>query len=100
MQGVLPGPGGSSIPIWHFQDDAVTGSVRVIRNPNEPMSIIMPRIIQDGYQPTRYQIPWDGPDSIARFSKDLAFELYTIPEPGGLLLIVLAAFGLAAHRRR
>jgi hypothetical protein len=83
--------------VWHFQDDAVTGNVRVVRTPNNP---IMPDVFQNEYQPTRYLIPWDGPPGIELLSKDLAFALYTIPEPTGLVLIVMAAIGFASQRRR
>ena len=48
-------------------------------------------VAQTGFQPRRYQPGADGPQIIIEFSKDLAFELYTIvPEP--------ATFALAGHR--
>jgi hypothetical protein len=99
VQGVLPGPAGSTIPVWHFQDDAVMGNVRVVSTPTDPMSIIMPNVFQNGYQPTRYLVPWDGPPGIELLSKDLAFALFTIPEPSGLALAVIAAVGFMCRRR-
>jgi hypothetical protein len=78
LDGVI-GPPAAGTPIWHFQDDAVTG--RVFVNPNIPGGDIMPRVEQGEYRPTRYLAGADGPPIIADFSKDLAFELYTIPEP-------------------
>ena len=104
--GVVPGesdqaPVGIPFPIWHFQDDAVTGLVQVLMDPQDPMSQIMPLVQQREYRPTHYDGRWDGPSFIQRFSKDLAFELYTIPEPAGLALAMLAMVGgMMAFRRR
>jgi hypothetical protein len=93
-----PAPGG--IPVWHFQDDAVTGDVR-IDHLSTRMGLIMPIVEQRNFQPTRYLNLADGPPGIGEFSKDLAFELYTVPEPStiGLLLIAITA-GAAQRRRR
>jgi hypothetical protein len=96
IQGFLPAPGGD-IPIWHFQDDSVSGSLAVIIDPSMP---IMPRVEQTGYAPQRYVWPYDGPDGIQNYSKDLAFELYTIPEPGTCALVGLAVAGVMGVRRR
>ena len=98
MDGFLPTAGGD-IPIWHFQDDAVSGVVNVLINPDMP---IMPTVQQFEFHPENYQAPSDGPSLIATHSKDLAFELYTIPEPGciALALIALVGGGLAGRRRR
>jgi hypothetical protein len=85
-------------PVWHFQDDAVSGTILVFPDPTMPN---MPSIQQSGYTPHNYIFPWDGPDSIQQFSKDLAFELYTrIPEPCALGLASLAVVALAAVVRR
>jgi hypothetical protein len=92
---VGPVPGGFTV--WHFQDDAVTGQVVV--NHLVPMGEIMPIIDQAGYTPTRYLGGADGPTLIARFSKDLAFELYTIPEPGSCALIMVGLAGVVLRRR-
>jgi hypothetical protein len=51
-------------PIWHFQDDAVTGGIVISQGTN---------VFQSSYAPTFYQPPYDG----IPYSKDLAFALYT-----------------------
>jgi hypothetical protein len=91
-----PVPGGT--PVWHFQDDAVTGQIVV--NHLVPMGQIMPIIDQAGYQPTRYLALADGPPGIGEFSKDLAFELYTVPEPAAAFILIVALVGVTACRRR
>lgn len=96
IQGYLPQPGGD-IPIWHFQDDSVSGNVAVIIDPTMP---IMPRIEQGGYMKQNYVPPYDGPSLITNYSKDLAFELYTVPEPATCALVGLAMVGWLGLRRR
>jgi hypothetical protein len=93
---VGPVPGGFTV--WHFQDDAVTGDVVV--NHLGPLGEVTPIIDQAGYTPTRYLADADGPPLIARFSKDLAFELYTIPEPGSCALIAIGLVGVVGQWRR
>jgi hypothetical protein len=88
-------PGGQ--PVWHFQDDAVTG--QVVINHLIPGGDIMPVIDQAGYQPTRYRPLADGPPGIGEFSKDLAFELYTVPEPATCCLILIGLTLFTANRR-
>jgi hypothetical protein len=90
------GPVGS--PIWHFQDDAVTG--RVLVDTAGPMGQVMPVIVQSLYAPTSYVPLADGPEQIGQFSKDLAFELYTVPEPGTCLLLFIGLASVVALRRR
>jgi hypothetical protein len=99
LDGTLPGPGPVGTPIWHFQDDAVTGIVTV-DHLSTPMGQIMPVVIQDLHQPTRYLEDADGPPPIGQFSKDLAFELYTVPEPGICAFGVAGLCGVVALRRR
>jgi hypothetical protein len=97
LDGVLgPVPGGT--PVWHFQDDAVTG--RVFINHLIPMGEIMPRVEQGEFQPRNYLVGADGPPPIGEFSKDLAFELYTIPEPATCGLILIGVSWFFAVRRR
>jgi hypothetical protein len=85
-------------PVWHFQDDAVTGRIAV--NVAGPMGPAMPVIDQSEHRPTRYLPLADGPQQIAEFSKDLAFELYTIvPEPATCVLVIVGLFGAVTIRR-
>ena len=89
-------PASLGFPVWHFQDDAVQGGVLI--NPNTTTG--MPVVIQNGWQPQHYQEGTDGPSGISNFSKDLAFELYTVPEPGSLALFGVAGSMLLMRRRR
>jgi hypothetical protein len=100
VDGLIP-VAGAGIPIWHFQDDAVDGSVNVLFTDN-PMSRIMPIVQQDVRGPNNYRPPYDGPSLIGTFSKDLAFQLYTVPEPASAMLILLglAAAWIRVTRRR
>ena len=102
--GVVPGEfpdgviGVPAIPIWHFQDDAVHGSLNVFLDPTMP---IMPRVEQSNvYEPQKYLPPWDGPSIIGAHSKDLAFELYTVPEPAACMLMLVGVAGGILLRRR
>jgi len=101
--GVLPG--GESI--WHFQDNAVEGTVFV--DTAGPNGTKMPVIEQTDYQPTHYLDGIDGPGAVAgtnfpgigRFSKDLAFEIYTaVPEPTSIVLASLSAVAMVGWLRR
>lgn len=95
VQGILP----PDTRIWHFQDDAVTGRVFIDTHSTSDGQI-MPLIEQFEHRPTFYEANLDGPDLIGQFSKDLAFELYTVPEPMTTLLLAGGAMMLAAVRRR
>jgi hypothetical protein len=95
---VAPGEGvvGSLLSgqdVHHFQDDAVSGSI-----------VVTPALAlqQSGFSPQRYLDSIDGPMGIEQFSKDLAFELYTVPEPAtaGLLALGVAALRLVSRRAR
>jgi hypothetical protein len=98
LDGVIgPIPGGT--PIWHFQDDAVTGRV-FVDHLSTPMGQIMPIVEQGGFQPTRYLALADGPPGIGEFSKDLAFELYTVPEPATAALMLIGLASTLMLRRR
>lgn len=101
LQGPLNGT-----PVWHFQDNAVTGDVRI--DVLTPGGLVMPQIFQTNMSPTHYLDGIDGPGSmipgavgISNFSKDLAFEIYTtVPEPASLMLAVVGMAVLGARRRR
>lgn len=100
--GVVPG---TKVPVWHFQDDAVTGIVN-IDTAQSPVGQIMPEVTQDLYAPTHYLDFADGPGGLAgqlgisQFSKDLAFELYTvIPEPATCLLLLIGLGVIATCRK-
>ena len=99
IEGFLGGAGGT--PVWHFQDDAVTGHI-VVNHLSTPMGNIMPLVDQAGFQPTRYINLVDGPGTIGEFSKDLAFELYTIqiPEPATCALVAIGLIGFVCRRQR
>jgi hypothetical protein len=85
--------------LWHFQDDAVTGRVS-IDHLSTPMGSIMPRVEQGEFRPTRYVAGLDGYPYIADHSKDLAFELYTVPEPAACALVCIGIAVVVAFRRR
>jgi hypothetical protein len=103
----LVGNAASPVPVWHFQDDAVAGKVRVNMLP--PGTPLNPTIQQQSLSATNYVDGLDGPGiagathNISSFSKDLAFELYTnnpVPEPGTCLLLISGCVGLALMRRK
>lgn len=83
-------------PIWHFQDDAVTGGVDIIPNP-VPGS---PTVNQYNMSPTNYIDIIDGPPGIGQYSKDLAFEIYTVPEPAAPVILGLALTAMILRRPR
>jgi hypothetical protein len=93
-----PLPGAAPTPVWHFEDDAVTGSIAIFPG----MSPIMPLVEQQGFVPQNYVPPVDGPSLIGQFSKDLAFELYTsaVPEPDCIVLAALCSLTIAPLTRR
>ena len=94
--------------VWHFQDDSVRGDVRISTLPPSG-SPLQPFIVQNNMLPQKY-VDWaDGPGfsnaafpPVSNFSKDLAFELYTvqIPEPAGLSLLAIGAIGLLVRRKK
>lgn len=106
---VLPGEQivgqvGAGTPVWHFQDDSVAGDVRIL--PIAPGGYLSPFIDQQNMLPQKYVDLQDGPagnpavPGIGAFSKDLAFELFTVvPEPTGVALMAMGMMGLALRRK-
>jgi hypothetical protein len=92
LDGTLP----SGEPIWHFQDDAVTGGI-LLTIASDPPALI---VEQSDFSPTFYISPPDGPSPIVEHSKDLAFALYYVPEPGTLALLAIGLAWVAADRIR
>ncbi len=100
------GPAVQPTPVWHFQDDAVAGDVRIDVTAAAG-GLIMPTIFQSNMLPTNYLDGIDGPGGaipgqlgIAQFSKDLAFEIYTVvPEPATCMLMLFGLTGMFVRRR-
>lgn len=99
IEGTLPG----GEDVWHFQDDAVEGDVTI--DTTGSGGLIMPVVLQDPatFLPTNYLDGIDGPGDainqiISQFSKDLAFELYTIPEPATCMLLLIGLTGMFVRR--
>lgn len=100
------GPAIQPTPVWHFQDDAVKGDVRILPG---PVGYSSPIVFQPGppnMQSTNYMDLADGPGlspngvNIGSFSKDLAFELYTtVPEPTSCVLLACGMAGVFFRRR-
>ncbi|MCC6681676.1 MAG: PEP-CTERM sorting domain-containing protein [Phycisphaeraceae bacterium] len=94
---------GYPTPVWHFQDDAVQGSLGIAVNPENWCQVL---VNQASYFDQYYVNGVDGPgpvpgvhEGIGQFSKDLAFQLYTIPEPTTLVLLS-GVIALVVARRR
>jgi hypothetical protein len=102
---------GAGTQVWHFQDDAIEGDVRI--TPNAAGGFQFPNIFQppDNMVPQLYRNFTDGPGMaipgtvpIGQLSKDLAFSIYThsIPEPSSCMLIglAMALVGIVQPRSR
>ena len=101
---VLPGetnlnPADPTLPVWHFQDDAVQGQIATALNAANGLTLTQfYNIPGDG--PKNYLPGLDGPVNIGQYSKDLAFELHTVPEPASLTLLGIGVFGLLGYAWR
>jgi hypothetical protein len=84
-------------PIWHFQDDAVSGVIDYGVNSAGVFQVNSETQMQPlNYQFTPGAVPIDGPPGIQNFSEDLSFELYTVvPEPSTIVLLMLGGGGMA-----
>ena len=97
--------------VWHFQDDAVSNAATSLfldpTMPNMPAGLIQEPF---AYVPQPYVDGLDGPPAgvgtdgtthvgVSSFSKDLAFELYTIPEPATCILLVIGLGAILARRQ-
>lgn len=103
---IVVGPVGINTPVWHFQDDSVAGDVRILPT---TAGYKTPQIDQQNMVPQKYVDFADGPGfgnaavpPISAYSKDLAFELYTlnVPEPTSALLLTCGMLGVACRRKR
>jgi hypothetical protein len=101
------GPASAPQPVWHFQDDAVRGDVRILPGTGGFTQPIVFQPVQN-MSPINYIDNIDGPSSsipgatgIGFHSLDLAFELYAVvPEPASSLLLACGLLGLALNRNR
>ncbi|HEY7089112.1 MAG TPA: hypothetical protein VH518_13540 [Tepidisphaeraceae bacterium] len=87
-------PASGPFPVWHFQDDAVKSTISALITPNG-----VQQLVEDGFAPQTYLDNIDGPPGIGQFSKDLAFSLYTVPEPACAGLLVLGAVSFLRRRK-
>jgi hypothetical protein len=93
---VVPGEqniGSAAFPVWHFQDDAVTGNIAYIPSQN-----LLREVTNN---PLSYNNTTDGfPPGAVTPSEDLAFGLYyAVPEPVGLPVLAAGLFLLRRNRR-
>ncbi len=91
-------PPGFTGPMWHFQDDAVSGTALI----TFPAAGGMPIVQETNFAAMNYIPGIDmTPNITSPVSKDLAFALYTaVPEPGTLTLMGIGVVGLFAVGRR
>ncbi|WP_428305151.1 PEP-CTERM sorting domain-containing protein [Lacipirellula sp.] len=96
---------GIGTPVWHFQDDSVAGDVRILPT---TAGYLSPQVDQQNMLPQKYVDLADGPANnnaayppISTFSKDLAFELYTVnvPEPTSVALLACGMIAIAWRRQ-
>lgn len=100
------GDPGYPSPVWHFQDDSVNAitQANIVGGPAGPQ---IQSLVQSSYAPQNYINDVDGPGplpgqhgGIGMYSKDLAFELYTVPEPAALPMLVIGGYMLLRRRNR
>jgi len=106
----VPVPGENNLgtaanPVWHFQDDAVSGQIDYGVNTAGVFGINSEtQMLPLNYMQTPTgTAPIDGPPGIENYSQDLSFELYTVvPEPSTVVLLGLGmiGFGATLWRRR
>jgi len=88
-------------PVYHYLDDAVTGSVTYTPGIPPPQNLI-----ETGFTPLLYSsnpsIDGFGATGVIPPSEDLAFSLYysNVPEPTTAGLVVVSGVGILARRRR
>ncbi len=91
-------------PVYHFQDDAVSGQIDYGLNTAGVFGINSETQMQPlNYQFTPGAVPIDGPPGIQNYSEDLSFELYTtVPEPSTVIMLLLGSGGVAmvAQKRK
>ena len=98
LAGTVPTAVGA-LPVYHFQDDAVSGLADVVFSSTDSS---FASVTLSGYTAREYTAGADGPNEIAQFSEDMAFELYTVhfvPEPGSIGAVGLALLMWTRHRR-
>jgi len=97
------GPDPDDKDVWHHQDDAVSAVTLLNLDPFIPVTDALQ---QDAYVAQTYLAGLDGPGGVVgtagieQFSKDLAFELYSVPEPSTLVLAVVGLLAFTGWRRR
>jgi hypothetical protein len=88
-------------PVYHYLDDAVSGSVLYTPGVPPPKNLIETRISPLNYSmnPT---VDGFGANGLASPSEDLAFSLYytQVPEPVGLPILATSLFLFRRNRRR
>jgi hypothetical protein len=88
--------------VYHFQDDSVQGDIRYTPGALAPNDIVQLNPLPQNYVFVNNNGvgPIDGPMGIEQKSKDLAFSLYTVPEPAACLLLSIGLAVVLSTRRR